>query len=71
MVSQARAAGMRLALEGTLPPETRFDTPENHHGRLPERTLTFVVEQDVPSMRELSPYHHVHAPTPPAISAPS
>ena len=26
------------------------------------RKLAFVVEQDVPSMRELSPYHHVHAP---------
>ena len=29
---------------------------------VPNRTLAFVVEQDVPSMRELSPYHHVHAP---------
>lgn len=29
---------------------------------VPERTLAFVVEQDVPAMRELSPYHHVHAP---------
>ena len=28
----------------------------------PNRKLAFVVEQDVPSMRELSPYHHVHAP---------
>jgi uncharacterized membrane protein YhaH (DUF805 family) len=29
---------------------------------VPNRTLAFIVEQDVPSMRELSPYHHVHAP---------
>ncbi len=29
---------------------------------VPNRTLAFVVEQDVPSMRELSPYHHLHTP---------
>jgi uncharacterized membrane protein YhaH (DUF805 family) len=28
----------------------------------PERKLAFVVEQDVPGMRELSPYEHVHSP---------
>jgi len=29
---------------------------------IPDRKLAFVVEQDVPAMRELSPYEHVHAP---------
>lgn len=29
---------------------------------LPNRKLAFVVEKDVPSMREISPYPHVHAP---------
>ena len=29
---------------------------------VPDRKLAFVVEQDVPAMRELSPYEHVHAP---------
>jgi uncharacterized membrane protein YhaH (DUF805 family) len=29
---------------------------------IPERKLAFVVEKDVPAMRELSPYAHVHAP---------
>jgi uncharacterized membrane protein YhaH (DUF805 family) len=29
---------------------------------LPERKLAFVVETDIPAMRELSPYEHVHAP---------
>jgi uncharacterized membrane protein YhaH (DUF805 family) len=29
---------------------------------IPRRKLTFVVLNDVPSMRELSPYQHVHAP---------
>jgi hypothetical protein len=29
---------------------------------LPERKLTFVVVSDVPGMREISPYQHVHAP---------
>jgi hypothetical protein len=29
---------------------------------IPNRKLAFVVESDVPSMRELSPYQHVHAP---------
>jgi hypothetical protein len=29
---------------------------------LPDRKLAFVVEQDIPAMRELSPYKHVHAP---------
>jgi uncharacterized membrane protein YhaH (DUF805 family) len=29
---------------------------------LPERKLAFVVEQDVPGMRELSPYEHAHSP---------
>ena len=29
---------------------------------VPERKLAFVVVSDVPAMRELSPYEHVHAP---------
>ncbi|SEO82242.1 hypothetical protein SAMN02990966_02963 [Rhodospirillales bacterium URHD0017] len=29
---------------------------------LPDRKLAFVVEKDVPALRELSPYDHVHAP---------
>jgi hypothetical protein len=29
---------------------------------VPERKLSFVVEKDVPGLRELSPYAHVHAP---------
>ena len=29
---------------------------------LPDRKLAFVVEEDVPALRELSPYSHVHAP---------
>jgi hypothetical protein len=29
---------------------------------IPDRKLAFVVEKDVPSLRELSPYDHVHAP---------
>jgi uncharacterized membrane protein YhaH (DUF805 family) len=29
---------------------------------IPQRKLAFVVLQDVPAMRELSPYQHVHAP---------
>ena len=29
---------------------------------LPDRKLSFVVLNSVPAMRELSPYHHVHAP---------
>ena len=29
---------------------------------IPNRKLTFVVVHDVPAMRELSPYQHVHAP---------
>lgn len=29
---------------------------------IPERKLAFVVVEDVPSMREMSPYDHVHAP---------
>lgn len=29
---------------------------------VPQRKLAFVVENDVPAMRELSPYEHVHAP---------
>ena len=29
---------------------------------LPDRKLAFVVEKDVPALRELSPYSHVHAP---------
>jgi hypothetical protein len=29
---------------------------------VPERKLAFTVVQDVPAMRELSPYEHVHAP---------
>jgi hypothetical protein len=28
----------------------------------PDRKLAFVVEKDVPALRELSPYEHVHAP---------
>ncbi len=28
----------------------------------PEHKLAFAVEQDVPGMRELSPYEHVHSP---------
>ena len=28
----------------------------------PERRLTLAVVEDVPAMRELSPYEHVHAP---------
>jgi hypothetical protein len=28
----------------------------------PNRKLAFAVERDVPGMRELSPYEHVHAP---------
>jgi uncharacterized membrane protein YhaH (DUF805 family) len=29
---------------------------------IPERKLAFVVESDIPGMREISPYQHVHAP---------
>jgi hypothetical protein len=29
---------------------------------VPERKLAFVVESDIPGMREISPYPHVHAP---------
>ena len=29
---------------------------------IPDRKLAFVVEKDVPALRELSPYEHVHAP---------
>jgi hypothetical protein len=29
---------------------------------VPQRKLAFVVDSDVPAMRELSPYEHVHAP---------
>jgi uncharacterized membrane protein YhaH (DUF805 family) len=29
---------------------------------VPERKLAFVIEKDIPAMRELSPYAHVHAP---------
>jgi uncharacterized membrane protein YhaH (DUF805 family) len=29
---------------------------------VPNRRLAFVVESDIPAMRELSPYEHVHAP---------
>jgi hypothetical protein len=29
---------------------------------VPNRKLAFVVLEDVPGMRELSPYEHVHAP---------
>lgn len=29
---------------------------------IPDRKLAFVVEEDVPALRELSPYEHVHAP---------